>query len=368
MTKVRFPKKSLLDSATRCFLLHEGGEACVYGLSVEGRGNLVLKWYKSHARFDGSVISSIANSPVDGLYRILEFGEREGTPYVLYEFIDGVASAEYDVIPVAEALVALRQVAKTLSALSEKGSHHGDLSPSNVLLTATGDTVLIDFGLVGLGAYAYAAPERFRGRTSDARSDMYSLGLLLYHWICGRDLVETDVVLKTTGKLDSLDPFVELKPTEKLYETGIFSPGELAALEPIWTGLLRNSPEERFEDFDELDEVLEIALYKVCGGEIAILKNKQNLAGRVEKMLQNVPAFSEPSDFGPFPYHIAQGVGKKFPVKLSVLCGLGLILLIVVAVLVFGDRNPDIDDVASMVLENSRNLELKDLPASEVNP
>ena len=348
---------SLLDSVTGCSLLHEGGEAWVYRVERQGRRDVILKWYKPQAHFDEGVVSKIARSPVDGVYRVLEWGNREGTPYVLYEYVDGVVSAELGVLPVAGALMALRQLVRTLSALDCDGVHHGDLSPSNVLLTRDGQTVLIDFGIVGPGAYAYAAPERFRGRSSDVHSDMYSLGLLLFRWISGTDLVESDV-----------SPFAELHPTDRLYGMGKLSPQELSALEPLWSGLLQNDPDRRFEDLDELDEVLEIALYKIGGGEIALQKKRLEFSRMIEKMRQNVPESPEMPQNARLPYHIVPQTGKKFPVKLSVLLALVLILLVMGFVLFLGTRSPDIDDVASMVLENSRSLELKDIQTPKVNP
>lgn len=374
-------------------LLHEGGEADIYGL----RGlkeNLVLKKYKNGSCFDRIVLEKISICKYEGLYHVREFGTRDGSPFIVYEHVDGVTSSRFEGMPVVVALRALRQVARTLAALDSFGVHHGDLSPANVILVPEADAfkmVLIDFGIVGLGALSYAAPERFRGKNPDARSDLFALGMLLYRWISGADFIAADCSFdELAAQMAAVEP---QKLTERLYGTGTISVQELSALDPLWNGLVQKNPEDRFEDFDELDEVLEIALNKVGGGEIAVLKAERDfvcgaLAEQVEKMRQNVPAV----DAAPKKTSNLRAEGevaqKKFPVKTSVFIGIGLILLIVAVVLVLGARNSGVDEVGALVLQKSRSLEpasgmdvpadveetladsslLKDLPTPERNP
>ena len=98
-------------------------------------------------------------------------------------------------MPVAVALKLLRGVVQTLDALNKEDIHHGDINPSNVLLCKSGNslqTLVIDCGIVGPGALAYAAPERFQGKPASTQSDLYSLGMLLFRWIAGVDLLESD--------------------------------------------------------------------------------------------------------------------------------------------------------------------------------
>ena len=132
-------------------------------------------------------------------------------------------------------------------------------------------TVLIDCGIVGPGALAYAAPERFQGKIADEKSDLFSLGLLLYRWIAGEDLITADGYEQFAEQMASVQ---DLNISEKLYATGAFETPEgaqqLSALEPLWSGLFCADISERVEDFDELDEILEIALDKVSHGEVAL--------------------------------------------------------------------------------------------------
>ena len=84
---------SILDRVRDCTLLHHGGEADVYGVVADGN-EYVLKWYGSENRFDESVIETLSHLNIPGLYRIRESGVRENTAYLLYDFVQGLCSAE----------------------------------------------------------------------------------------------------------------------------------------------------------------------------------------------------------------------------------------------------------------------------------
>ena len=151
---------SLLDSVKGAALLHRGGEASIYLLNVGG-APYVLKWYNDGFSFDESVVERACKVREPGLYRIEEWGNRDGTPYLIYDYIDGESSETLGRMPVAVAIVVLRQVASALAALRKQGVSHGDLSPANVIFAVDGEghgntdlglrTVLIDCGIVGPG-------------------------------------------------------------------------------------------------------------------------------------------------------------------------------------------------------------------------
>ena len=75
--------KSLLDSVTGGVLLHRGGEASAYLLNVGGKP-FVLKWYNDGFSFDENVVENVYKVHEPGLYRIEEWGCRDGTPYLIY--------------------------------------------------------------------------------------------------------------------------------------------------------------------------------------------------------------------------------------------------------------------------------------------
>ena len=369
---MRKSEKSLLDSVTGGRLLHRGGEASIYLLNVGGKP-FVLKWYNDGFSFDESVVELVCKVREPGLYRIEEWGKRNETPYLIYDYVEGASSESLGRLPVTIALVALRQVVATLDALRKQDVSHGDLSPANVIFAVDENTraageraksagyglraVVIDCGIVGPGALAYAAPERFQGKPADEKSDLFSLGLLLYRWIAGEDLISADSYERFAEQMASVE---NLNISEKLYSTGAFNTSEVAvqlkALEALWAGLLRSDPSERVDDFDELDEILEIALDKIAGGAIAlstcVTQYIQSITGSesYRNAVQKVPECLE--NGLPFVVH-----KKNNWLKWSIWGVLVLILALLVLLLSGGTMRFGIDATGDQLLKRSRSME-----------
>ena len=342
----------LLDLVAESALLHQGGEADIYKVSVKDRP-YILKWYKTREAFDHETIEKVAALNVDGLYKIREYGERDGHSYVIYDYIMGVVASELRV-PVVVALSILRSLVKTLESLKSHGIFHGDLNPGNVVLVVRYgliQPVLIDCGIVGPGALAYAAPERFQGKSADEKSDLYSLGMLLFRLVYGSELVVAKGYDEFAGISLNIDGY---DVSQKLYTSGKFSVAEISALEPIWKALIRADVDNRVEDLDELDELLEIALNKLAVGEVSVQKEVRFFAESQiqEKTLQKVPM----SDENALPYKITGKPLKFCWWKVSILLGLVLIL-IVLAVSVLKSGKSEVDDAGDLVLKKSRSLE-----------
>lgn len=361
---------SLLDGVKGGVLLRCGGEADIYRLFSDKR-NLILKWYKSDCHFSQSVVEKTAHTRCPGLYKILEWGVRDNHSYLVYEFVDGLNSGKIDWLPVPVALFALRQVVATLSTLQKQGVSHGDLSPSNVILTIPNfvssvlplQAVLIDSGINGIGAPAYAAPERFQGAPPSEKSDIYSLGMLLYRWIVGNNLLNADSFDSFASQGASIET---LNITEKIYllERGALSDAKnesevLDALDPIWKRTLRLKRENRAEDLDELDELLEIALDKVSGGGVALVKivekfAQENILQIMEsgKMQQKVPETAETA----LPYKIVSEKRKFSGQKNYLFFALVFILLLFALLVLFVTKSPDIDATGEIMLRKSRSV------------
>ncbi len=130
--------------------------------------------------------------------------EHTHAAWVAYEWVDGpsleqVLHRKRDGLAVRRALGILAATASALNSLHRHGVQHRDLKPSNILLPRTGGLKLGDFGLaVGdeaatamrVGSVRYMAPERLRGDPADARADLYSLGLIGFEMLAGRDAFE----------------------------------------------------------------------------------------------------------------------------------------------------------------------------------
>ena len=255
---------SVLAGVERCVLLHEGGEARIYKV-YSGSKAYAIKWDAEGSRIDARVMDCLSGEKFAGVYHVLETGEKAGRPYLVYDYVEGVPLAGTFSLPVPFAISVVRSLVQSLAGLEKRGIHHGDLNPSNVLLDRGGGPTLIDCGIVGPGALPYAAPERFQGRAADTKSDMYSLGLLLYRMVAGEDLLNCaryEDYAQAASQIESMEP------TSRLYGKGV-DVQALSALEPLWGATLRVNPDDRAEDFEELDELLEIAFDSICGGSVS---------------------------------------------------------------------------------------------------
>jgi serine/threonine-protein kinase len=131
--------------------------------------------------------------------RVFDLGEVNGEQFISMEFVDGedLASLLRRIgrLPRDKAIQIARQLCAGLAAAHEKGVLHRDLKPANVMLDGRGQVRITDFGISGrvegdndtaAGTPAYMAPEQFTKGEATVRSDIYSLGLVLYEVFTGR--------------------------------------------------------------------------------------------------------------------------------------------------------------------------------------
>lgn len=133
--------------------------------------------------------------------RVYDIGEHDGHHYISMEYVDGedLASLIRRIGRLSEdkANEIARQICAGLSAAHAKGIVHRDLKPSNVMIDGRGQVRITDFGLAGLaegfegaeirvGTPAYMSPEQIAGTEVTVRSDIYSLGLVLYELFTGK--------------------------------------------------------------------------------------------------------------------------------------------------------------------------------------
>jgi serine/threonine-protein kinase len=194
-------------------LLGKGGMGAVYLADDEVLNELVaLKVISSAFAADEAAMAARfrreaaaarkVSSPA--VIRIHDLGEaRPGLLYLSMEYFAGRTLTELiaqrGLVPLDDARDILKQIAGGLEAAHQAGVIHRDLKPSNILVGERGAVKIIDFGLATtamgegltatgavLGTPHYMAPEQVRGKTVDARADIYSLGALAYHLVCGR--------------------------------------------------------------------------------------------------------------------------------------------------------------------------------------
>jgi tetratricopeptide (TPR) repeat protein len=146
---------------------------------------------------------------------ILDAGTHDGQPYYAMEYVGG-RSLRDAALPTARAVEVLEQVARACHAAHQKGIIHRDLKPANILL---GDRpVVVDFGVARvqadpltrtgetLGTPHYMSPEQARGESVDARSDVFSMGVLLYEILARRPPFTGSHPLEVLKKIEEQDP------------------------------------------------------------------------------------------------------------------------------------------------------------------
>lgn len=206
----RFLPGTLLGGRYRIIgLIGVGGMGEVYRATDLTLGQSVaLKFLPTEAasnqrlleRFHGEVrIARQVSHP--NVCRVYDIGQAEGMPFIAMEYVDGedLASLLRRIgrLPSDKALETARKICAGLAAAHDKGVIHRDLKPQNIMLNKRGEVLIMDFGLAGLadqltgaevrnGTPAYMAPEQLRGTGVTARSDIYSLGLVLYELFTGK--------------------------------------------------------------------------------------------------------------------------------------------------------------------------------------
>jgi Protein kinase domain/zinc-ribbon domain len=133
--------------------------------------------------------------------RVFDIGDADGVPFLTMEYVDGedLASLIRRIgrLSTDKAIEIARQVCAGLAAAHERGVIHRDLKPANLMLDGSGKIRITDFGLASVaatieaadvraGTPAYMAPEQLEGKEVTAKSDLYSLGLVLYEILTGK--------------------------------------------------------------------------------------------------------------------------------------------------------------------------------------
>jgi eukaryotic-like serine/threonine-protein kinase len=161
-----------------------------------------------------------ANLSHPNIVSLYDYGSDDDTYFIVMEFIDGkalsdVIAAEAPLMPERAADIAA-EVAAALQRAHSAGLVHRDIKPGNIMITSAGQTKVTDFGIARalrrdgettmtqtgmvIGTAAYLSPEQAQGNTVDARSDVYSLGCVLYEMLTGRPPFAGDTPLSIAYK------------------------------------------------------------------------------------------------------------------------------------------------------------------------
>ena len=200
------------------------------------------------------------------ILQIHDFGDQDNITYIVMEYVDGGTLKDRlkRALPVPEAIDYMIQAAEGLDCAHRNGIIHRDVKPANMLLRKDGYLLLSDFGIAkilegttnltrvgtGIGTPQYMSPEQGTGQAVDRRSDIYSLGIVLFHCLTGRVPYTADNPLTITVKHLN-DPL----PVELLRSAGVPAP-----IEQVVVKMTAKAAQDRYQTTDELITALTMAL------------------------------------------------------------------------------------------------------------
>jgi tetratricopeptide (TPR) repeat protein len=193
------------------------------------------------------------------IIRIFDLGQAEGTRFITMEFIEGEdlsgILARRGKLPAPEAAGIIAQVARGLEAAHAEGVVHRDLKPQNIMLDAQGKASVMDFGIARsmdasnmtrtgalVGTPTYMSPEQAQGQKVDARSDLYTLGIIFYELLTGNPPFQADNPMATLVRR------LQEKPVPPVQ----VEPSVPKPVNDMVLKLLGTRPEERYQSATEL--------------------------------------------------------------------------------------------------------------------
>ena len=244
-----------------------------------------LRRFEQEAR----TIATLNHPNILGIHDI---GANDGAPFLVSELLEGQTlreRLESGLLPVRRAMEYALGIAQGLSAAHDKGIVHRDLKPENVFITRDGRVKVLDFGLAKLmrpeesrdtvatlaspatlpgmvlGTVGYMSPEQVRGESSDARSDIFSFGAVLYEMLTGKR------AFKRETSAETMTAVLREEPPE-LNDTGWQGP---PGLQRILTRCLEKGVDRRFQSASDLAFAIESLSGTSSTRSIAQLKVKR---------------------------------------------------------------------------------------------
>lgn len=351
--------------------LGEGGMAAVYKAYQAGMDRYVaLKILPRHFAADPQFVGRfeqeakvIAKLQHVHILPVHDFGTEDGYTYIVMPYVETGTVAELlqgKPLPLKQIRKIITQVADALGHAHARGLVHRDVKPSNILIDEDGNSLLTDFGIAKmvegtaqftqtgaiLGTPAYMSPEQIKGEVLDGRSDIYSLGVVMYELATGRPpyRAETPPAIFVKHLHDPL-------PTPRT-----FNPELPQSLEKVILKSLAKEPEDRYATVAELIASIHKAIPERGIPETVIeTPAADDGATIVEPYVEEpIPEFSPEVEPEPGPPHppvepIFEGEPGRpagSPPRSVVVGGAGVIIIgaAIVAFLLFGGNDGGTED------------------------
>ncbi len=259
-------------------LIGHGGMATVYKAHQSDiERNVAIKVLPPHPGQDDQFVErfrlearTIARLQHPAILPLYDYGDADGVLYLVMAYIDGGSVSDRirrGVVPPREVEDLVKQVAGALDYAHRQGIIHRDIKPDNILLDREGHALLADFGIVKLiesgpggtsltvtgglvGTPAYMSPEQAQGLQVDNRSDLYSLGVVVFEMLTGKQPYQADTPMQVVFKHVSapIPPICDLNPA---------LPGDV---DTVMRCILAKSPADRYATAQAFAEDLSLAI------------------------------------------------------------------------------------------------------------
>ncbi|MBI5667502.1 MAG: substrate-binding domain-containing protein [Chloroflexi bacterium] len=235
----------------------------------EGQGQ--HEEFRRRFAYEAEVIAQLEHIHILPIYA---YGIADDVAYLAMRWLRGGTLADLmrrDRLPLDRVAEIFKQVAQGLSYAHSKGIIHRDLKPSNIMLDDAGNAYLTDFGLAKLaegsleitkpgtivGTPAYMSPEQLRGEPLDHRTDIYSLGVILYNMVVGRLPFDTS----STDLVSIIYQHLEKAPTPPTQ----INPEIPIEVEMVILCALQKNRDQRYDSAIEMSRALDLALGRPVG-------------------------------------------------------------------------------------------------------
>ena len=230
------------------------------------------KQFLSKFRVEAQAAAGLAHANIVNVYDV---GEDRGTSFIVMELVEGITLKTYIAkkgrLSFREAASIALQVSSGLEAAHNNGIVHRDVKPQNILISMNGKAKIADFGIAhaassdtinssAMGSVHYSAPEQTRGGYSDAKSDIYSLGITMYEMLTGRVPFDGDSTVEV-----ALKQLQEEIPSPKS-----IVPDLPHSIEQIILKCTQKSPDRRYAGMGELIRDLKESLINPEGDFVVI--------------------------------------------------------------------------------------------------
>ena len=255
-----------------------------------------------------------------------DFGEEDGITFIAVRYMDGGTLKDRmagGMLPLDEVSRIFNQIGGALDYAHRMGVIHRDLKPSNVLLNSQGDVFLADFGLARIlslsqqttgssviGTPAYMSPEQGQGLKADHRSDIYSLGVMLYEMVTGHVPYEAETPMGVVLK-HIRDPL----PSPRT-----FFPDLSESVEGVILKAMAKEPDDRYQSAAEMVEALTAAMDPLATPQLGSGEAPDSVPPRSPESAPNIvirtPSSELPSFIaGPPIIHPARFFGRERELK-----------------------------------------------------